>query len=620
MATTIQSKIMKCPNIEIKDLLIDKIKQAYDRYKNKENLTYSKFVGNAFGRPFQSRLKDEFGSVENALIAAEIPLKKNEKLSHRHDIRYSDEQLIAILQDAAKFFGHPPMSTEYNKWEKKTASVKIFQEHFGSWNKAIVAANMEPKRFKYFTKEQLINSIKCAKENIGHTPLEKEYNEYKDRICYSAVIVKTFGSWNKALIAAGMKPKTMKQIIKELHAAKRKVKKERIHNGYLEEKKQNMLANICTVINDLGHVPSRREYNKHPMHTYNAGTIAVYLKSWTNAVKQAGFQAKHGGGYSEHFNSTREREMIQNLRMAAEVFMRSPSTVKYMNWPDRQFTVSTYTRHYGSWENALKTAGLEPVSLLQCSDEQLLIDLYDTAIENPQISSIRALCTKARHAPALYVKRFGNYENVKKLLYLEFGIKIQSKLRMKDNIITYKKHLIQGIQDYYKENQQILKFSECIEIYPFITHFLRITKMRYADLTYQAIGISYRTNPRYINDEEIITDVKKAARYFKHIPKKYEYDQYPKKIIQSQQITKRFGSWNDVLIAAGFKPIRCYRISTQEILDGLCQFIKNIGYIPRPKEYYKHKLRPCSYSVIQKHFGSWNNALIAAGLKEESVH
>ena len=276
-----------------KEKLIKKIKQIYKKLKNNQDLTYTYFLNNAIGNGIKERLVKCFGSVDNALRQAHIPLKKNVQLSHAHDLRYTDEQLISILKNAAAFFGHAPLSTEYNKWKNKTASLKTFQDHFGSWTKAIAAAGMEPLRVKSYTDKQLIQYLQNIAEKIGHSPTQEEYKKNNnDNFCWPDVIRKQFGSWNNALIAANLQPivKDYKAIMQELHILKKKKKEERIKNGFFDQEKQKIIFSIKAIADDINKVPTRRAYNKHPLRFCSCATVMNRFGSWDNALKAAGLK------------------------------------------------------------------------------------------------------------------------------------------------------------------------------------------------------------------------------------------------------------------------------------------------------------------------------------------
>lgn len=111
--------------------------------------------------------------------------------------KYTDEDLIEILQQKTKELGRSPKAKEV-----KQCSAII--KHFGSFNKGLEAAGLKPNRKRSknrYTKEKLIEILQKRYKELGRTPKTKEVAEYQ-------IILKHFGSFNAGLKAAGLTPNT----------------------------------------------------------------------------------------------------------------------------------------------------------------------------------------------------------------------------------------------------------------------------------------------------------------------------------------------------------------------------------------------------------------------------
>lgn len=59
-------------------------------------------------------------------------------------IKYTDEQLIGILQSEARKFGFTPSSRMFEK-NKKLPDPWTYRTRFGSWNRAVIVADLIPR-------------------------------------------------------------------------------------------------------------------------------------------------------------------------------------------------------------------------------------------------------------------------------------------------------------------------------------------------------------------------------------------------------------------------------------------------------------------------------------------
>lgn len=160
-----------------------------DKYTNDELIEIIKKRAQELGRPPKQReikeaftIKKRFGSFTKGLKAAGFEL---EHLSSP----YTTEQLIEIIQKKAKKLGRAPKSEEL----KERSSI---MRHFGSYNKALEAAGLIPNQPRY-TEEELIEILQNKAKELGRSPKIKEVKQ-------GVTIAYRFGSFNNALMAAGL--------------------------------------------------------------------------------------------------------------------------------------------------------------------------------------------------------------------------------------------------------------------------------------------------------------------------------------------------------------------------------------------------------------------------------
>ena len=129
----------------------------------------------------------------------------------------TDEQLIGLLQSFAKELGHTPRMIELTA-KKGVASSSTYVNRFGSWNKALEIAKLKPNHGGYqpkYTDEQLIGILQSLAKELGHVPRIRELRAEKGAPS-AYTYINRFGSWSKALEIAGCDQCTDKQLIEAL--------------------------------------------------------------------------------------------------------------------------------------------------------------------------------------------------------------------------------------------------------------------------------------------------------------------------------------------------------------------------------------------------------------------
>jgi hypothetical protein len=176
------------------------------------------------------------------------------------------------------------------------------------------------------TQKELLADLERVANKIGHLPAASDYRE---RGNYSVSAFYTeFGSWEQA--------------------------KERtdIHNEKTDPRKvsaDELLKSIRSVDERSEEVPTKSDYEEYGK--YSVSTVYRRFDSWTDAREAAGISEKP----TPHNKISRE-ELIKGLRSFATKRDSTP-TRDEMNGPG-PYSGSAYQREFGSWNKALKAAGL----------------------------------------------------------------------------------------------------------------------------------------------------------------------------------------------------------------------------------------------------------------------
>lgn len=150
----------------------------------------------SLGKYNPDTVRKRFGSWNLALQAAGLPLSKVQKKP-----RYKNatrEELIVDLRQVACSLGQKTLtSTDYNK--NGHFHSESLRREFGSWEKALEAANLLPTGFhRNITKAELYTNIEYLWIAKGKQPtvsdLQSELSQYGLKAYY-----RVFGSWTNAL-------------------------------------------------------------------------------------------------------------------------------------------------------------------------------------------------------------------------------------------------------------------------------------------------------------------------------------------------------------------------------------------------------------------------------------
>jgi hypothetical protein len=108
------------------------------------------------------------------------------------------QTLLLRLRRFAAEIGKTPTSTEMDRSGPHTA--RTYQKHFGSWNEALEAADLNLTRERNIPDDRLVESMTQLAAEIGESPSASQMEDLGE---YSmSTYIRRFGSWNSALEAA----------------------------------------------------------------------------------------------------------------------------------------------------------------------------------------------------------------------------------------------------------------------------------------------------------------------------------------------------------------------------------------------------------------------------------
>jgi len=178
----------------------------------------AKEVDNNPNIPTCNPYNKHFGGLTGAFIELGYDIdkcKNNEKEKF-------EKNMIEKFLELTKLIGKTPNSRDLDKYSKKglCCASKTYTEHFGSMRKLyklIGLDNIIPNRKlskkeslkpgRNKTKDDMVDDLKKLAKDLGRTPFLKEIILYDD-MASESLYCSRFGSWNEALLQAGLPPYT----------------------------------------------------------------------------------------------------------------------------------------------------------------------------------------------------------------------------------------------------------------------------------------------------------------------------------------------------------------------------------------------------------------------------
>jgi len=300
--------------------------------------------------------------------------------------KLSKTELLDELDRVRTEIGRAPSADDMNK--HGAYSVAPYYRAFGSWNRALEAAGYSPHQTsKQWSRAELIAELKSVAAECGRSPTTGDMTDHGDASPHT--YREHFGSWNEALQAADFDPRA---------------------NG-VQIPEQKLCTALEELSNTLDRPPETTDMNEEG--AYAASTYLHRFGSWEDACNAAGIEAPTGDELSRD-------ELISALQSLADSLNKTPQA-KDMD-EHGEFSAVSYWRKFGSWEEALDAAGfegrsVEPVNKL--SREELIDELKSVASEVGRVPTTTDMQQHGAYSPGTYINRFGSWDKAIQLADIE---------------------------------------------------------------------------------------------------------------------------------------------------------------------------------------------------------
>lgn len=172
------------------------------------------------------------------------------------DIKYTDSELIQQIQSVANILNKTPSQNEIKKYGKYP--IGAYKRRFGTYNKAVVRAGLKPNTVDY-TEQEIIDDILRLNTLLGRAPKIDEFSKMGSTV-NNVTAINRLGcsTWNALLKKCGLTPNT--------------------HSTLSDNELKEELLNLR---DKLGYTPGYHDmsmYGKYSAETY-AGRFGTYLKA-----------------------------------------------------------------------------------------------------------------------------------------------------------------------------------------------------------------------------------------------------------------------------------------------------------------------------------------------------
>jgi hypothetical protein len=274
-------------------------------------------------------------------------LRENAGLVQGPRLRYSRQELLDQLNKLAMKLGRTPIVTDLIVTTRagECADVATFRTYFGTYNKALAAAGLRPNRITY-SRGQLILMLQALAKKLGHRPTVKEVNEARLRgECASAP---TYDNWFGNLSAA-LRAAKLDALPPYIPARKPSKQPKKYTRRQLEEQLRRLGKR-------LGRTPAQRDAAAASRRRECAAvsTIRHEFGSFSGALRSIGFDVK------ERPREYSRNQLIQQLQQLTRDLSRLPMT-KDIQSSHTCAAAETFIKRFGSLTEARKAAKLDDI-------------------------------------------------------------------------------------------------------------------------------------------------------------------------------------------------------------------------------------------------------------------
>lgn len=220
-----------------------------------------------------------------------------------------------------------------------------------------------------------LNELRRLADMLGHTPTVQEMDE-KGQFSQQ-MYIRHFETWNQALVEAGF------EVNKEYAIPE-----------------ERLLDELCQLADELGHTPRRVDMINDG--AYDATVYQDRFGLWNNALRRADLKPNTDRGVSDG-------ALLIELHQLADELGHTPRK-KDMDDAGRYCSI-IYINRFGSWNDTLQVADLEPNKIMNIPEEDLLNDIRRIGDDLDRTPSANDMRVYGSYGVSVYYDTFKTWRN-----------------------------------------------------------------------------------------------------------------------------------------------------------------------------------------------------------------
>ena len=228
----------------------------------------------------------------------------------------------------------------------------MVSSRFGSWNAALVAAGLPAQPYGY-SDEEVIEALRADALRLGRTPTLDDWRGRGPAVPGIGAVITHFGSWNVGLRAAGLT----------------------VTREYGVWTRERLLAALRRDAARRGRTPVREDWSKATRSRPNAATVAKFFGSWNAGLRAAGLEP------NVERDKWTEVTVLKALRELERELGRQPTSSDVTRPPGGYPNNAVIKRKLGSWGAACRALGWHAEPRVISDDHEMLDALKAAAAE-----------------------------------------------------------------------------------------------------------------------------------------------------------------------------------------------------------------------------------------------
>ena len=214
---------------------------------------------------------------------------------------------------------------------------------FGSWNRALGAAGLVVKPYAY-TDEEVLRALRADAERLGRSPTREEWSHRPVGVPGVGAVQTHFGTWNAALRAAGLE----------------------VNKEYGRWTRELAIAALRRDASRRGRSPTSEEWRVARRSRPHAATVEKLFGSWNAGLRAAGLPPNGEPG------KWTPGGVLDALRRLERELARQPTSGDLERPPAGYPNKAIITRKLGSWGAACRQLGWSSEQRVLATDQEMI--------------------------------------------------------------------------------------------------------------------------------------------------------------------------------------------------------------------------------------------------------